>query len=83
MDLFSPVFYTAEKIDGDYVLLRPESGGDCVPVARAFLPVDVEEHKIIPFPLSFRRALLSPFLSKRRKLGSTVSNPQKIFMVKI
>jgi hypothetical protein len=43
MDLFSPVFYTAEKIDGDYVLLRPESGGDCVPVARAFLPVDVEE----------------------------------------
>ena len=43
MDLFSPVFYTAEKIDGDYVLLRPESGGDCVPVARALLPADVEE----------------------------------------
>ena len=43
MDLFSPAFYTVKKIDGDYALLYPQDGGDCIPVARALLPADVEE----------------------------------------
>ena len=43
MYLFTPISYTVEKIDGDYAFLRPKDGGDCNQVARALLPIDIQE----------------------------------------
>lgn len=41
MDM-APVFYTVQKIDGDYAILLSDGGGTNQ-VARALLPIEIEE----------------------------------------
>ncbi len=47
MDPFAPMSYTVEKIDGDYAFLRPQDGGACNQVARALLPIDIQEGTLL------------------------------------